>query len=91
VLRPAGSPITFGLAITCCQQNPLEASNVLAHLLWQEQLSFQAVENSLISQKFLVGVASLCHKENGVQIGSSDYMLSLSFPVPCKSISSSRR
>jgi hypothetical protein len=52
-------------------------------LLWQEQLSFQAVENRLILHKFLVGVASLCHKEIGVQIGSSDYMLSHSFPVPC--------
>ncbi len=30
VLRPAGSAITFWLAITCCQQKPLEASNVLA-------------------------------------------------------------
>jgi hypothetical protein len=57
-------------------------------MLWQEQLSFQAVENSLILQKFLVGVASLCHKEIGVQTGSSDYTLSHSFPVPCKSISS---
>jgi hypothetical protein len=57
-------------------------------MLWQEQLNFQAVENSLILQKFLVGVASLCHKEIGVQTGSSDCMLSHSFPVPCKSISS---
>jgi hypothetical protein len=31
VLRPAGSAITFSLAITCCQQNPLQASNVLAY------------------------------------------------------------
>jgi hypothetical protein len=55
-------------------------------MLWNEQLNFQAVENSLILQRFLVGVASLCHKEIGVQTGSSDYMLSHSFPVPCKSI-----
>jgi hypothetical protein len=57
-------------------------------LLWQEQLSFQAVENNLILHKFLVGVASLCHKEIDVQTGSSDHMLSHAFPVPCKSISS---
>ncbi len=72
VLRPAVSAITFWLAITCCEQNPLEASNVLPYLLWQEQLSFQAVENSLILQKFLVGVASLCYKEIGVQTAPSD-------------------
>jgi hypothetical protein len=48
VLRPAGSSITFWLAISCCQQNPLEASNVLAYLLWQ--LNFQAIGNSLILQ-----------------------------------------
>jgi hypothetical protein len=72
VLRPAGSAITLWLAITCCQQNPLEASNDLAYLLWQEQLAFQAVENSLILQNFLVGVTSLCHKEIGVRTGSSD-------------------
>jgi hypothetical protein len=88
VLRPAGSDITFWLAITCCQQSPLEASNVLAYLLRQEQLIFQAVENTLILQKFLVGVASLCHKEIGVQTGSSNYMLSHSFPVTCKSMPS---
>ncbi len=60
----------------------------LSLMLWQEQLSFQAVENSLILQKCLVGVASLCHKEIGVQTESSDDRLSHSFPVPCKSISS---
>ncbi len=91
VLRPAGSDITFWLAITCCQQSPLEASNVLAYLLRQEQLIFQAVENTLILQKFLVGVASLCHKEIGVQTGSSNYMLSHSFPVTCKSMPSWKR
>jgi hypothetical protein len=32
VLWPAGSAITFWLAITCSHQNPLEASNVLAYL-----------------------------------------------------------
>jgi hypothetical protein len=57
-------------------------------MLWQEQRNFQAVENSRILQKFLAGVASLCHKEIGVQTGSSDYKLSHYFPVPCKSISS---
>jgi hypothetical protein len=43
-------------------------------MLWQEQLSFQAVENSLILPKFLVGVPSLCHEEIGAQTGSRDYI-----------------